>query len=182
MKKALIYWFIFLAILLFFSCKSKQIVHEKETQKQIVFIVKDSTKTIEKSLEIQDSLILVIGDLITGKKQCDSLCTVQMNNLLSKLNAKKTSGKNEFGVFYDKKTKSIKAYANVGQTKTETTTKNETIVASQTKDVHKEVPVVVPFSKEQKFNLWIGRIFWLLLLIYIAYKIINWTKSIVPKS
>jgi hypothetical protein len=180
MKKSLFYWYSFLFILLVFSCKSKQIIHDTVVEKHIFFMQKDSTKTIDKSLAINDSLILVIGDLVTGKKECDSLCAIQVNNLLSKLNAKKTSGKNEFGVFYDKKTKSIKAYGNVGETKTETTTKNETIVASQTKDVHKEVPVVVPFSKEQNFNIWTGRVFWFLLLFFIAYKIIKWTKSIIP--
>lgn len=177
MKKALIYWFTFLLILLAFSCKTPQVLHDKTASLTEVIKTKDSTTIVDRSGEINDSLSIVIGYWKTEKKECDSTCTVALNNMLAQLNYYKKSGNNTFQMHYNPATKTIDVKTKIGETKNETVQTNlTTATATQTATV-REIAVEKPFSREQLFNLWTGRLFWISLICFTAIKIYQKLKN-----
>ncbi len=179
MKKSLILWFAMLTILFIASCKTAQpTIHDTTTIAIAEVTAKDSTKVIDRSLAISDSLNVVIGNLRTGNNLCDSLCKIEVERLLMQINTIKKSGTNSSQVFYDKKTNSINVIATVGENKNENTQTNKSSVAKTAKTQIKEVAVPAEFSKEQKFNLATGRFFWLFLLLYCGLRLYKFTATI----
>ena len=102
------------------GCKAKPIIStDTKEVKQANDILKE--KTIDRNLAIIDSLRILIHTVKTSKPECDSITNAKIDELMAQINAKKQSGDNSFGVYYDKLKKELIAYANVGSTKTEIT-------------------------------------------------------------
>ena len=162
------------------SCKTVLPIAETKTvETSKIIVANDSTKTIDKSLAIRDSLNIIIGDLNTGKRECDSLCKIEIERLLSQLNSYKQSGNNSSQIKYDKTTKSISVITNIGETTNKKTNTNTIKTIDNNKSTVKPIIVDKPFTKEQKFNLWTGRIFWLLLICGLSFTFYNRIKNLV---
>ncbi len=134
--------FLFLTLsFLLVSCKTQIPVMEKEktTDKETIQIEKE--KTTDRNLAILDSLKVLIPIITTTNKECDSVTNAKINEVLSLINSKKISGQNEYGVYYDKLNKMLVSYANVGETKTQSTHNiyNKDKVFIETK--YKEIPI-----------------------------------------
>lgn len=174
-----------IAMLLFFAlltigCKTILPVAETKTiENTKTIVVNDSTKTIDKSLAIKDSLNIIIGELNTGKRECDSLCKIEIERLLSQLNSYKQSGNNSCQIKYDKTTKSISVVTNIGETTNEKTNTKSIKTIDNNKSTVKPIIVEKPFTKEQKFNIWTGRIFWLMLICGLSVTFYNRIKNLV---
>ncbi len=100
-------FFILLACLV--SCGVKRKKVEKE-----VFIEKETdTLFVHTTDKITDTLRIEIPIYKTVKPECDSLLNSEIRNVLSRLSAKKSSGKNNYGVYYDKYHNQLVTYANL---------------------------------------------------------------------
>lgn len=174
--RALIFW---IAVLLIFlagsemliSCKAKKPLVETKT---VIIDNKELTKVkneLNRSKAINDSLFVLFGNIKTAKKECDSVCQEAVDRAMENVNNKKTSGGNNFGVYYDKYKKMLTAYANLEETISERKDSIHTEYKAITIEVLKPVLVPAEFSKEQKFNLWVGRLFWVGVLIGIGLRI-----------
>ncbi len=115
------------------GCKSKSLKNTQIIEKETT-IKKDSVVTIsnneakktkiETNKEILDSLFFAVSDIKTNKQECDSLVNIEVVKALKKLETKKTSGSNEYGLYYDETNKKLVFYVKVGETKN--TTSEET--------------------------------------------------------
>lgn len=161
MKTALAYFFSLLVILFFsslflVSCKSKQPLETKTETKEVNYDSINKLQIITVNKEIIDSLKIVIGRIYTDKKECDSVCQIAVDRLLSQLNTKKTSGDNSFGAFYDKKDKSLNFNARVGATKNDSISFTKIIYRTKTVYSHKDIPVNRSIPKWQLILMIIG--------------------------
>ena len=169
----LLFWLLILGV----SCKSKQPVINNIDNKSTDLYVKDTqTKVVEKTKAINDSLIVAISKISLDNKQCQEDCQKQVDALLNKINSFHSSGDNSSKVVYDTVHKTINVYNHVGATQSSDAKAKHDSIIIQKVYLKKDVPVAIPFTKEQTFNLWTGRIFWLALIVYLAisiYKKIN---------
>lgn len=111
MKKAIIYWFVFLVLILSLSfitsCKSKKVIENTTIEKRNDSLIENSEvkKVIEISKAIKDSNVVNMPDLKTGQgKDCDSSCNENYRQALKTINFYKRSGENSYRMFYDEKT------------------------------------------------------------------------------
>lgn len=153
-NRPLIYWFLFLALLLGFSammisCKPAQQIQEQNQTDTVV------------NREMTDSLRVSIGNVQTGRPDCDSLAQAAFDRLLSQLSLQRTSGNNRLSIDYDRIRKMLVVNTKVGET---TDTK-------ETKHFLVNRYIAAQMTKEEKFNLWAGRALWILLFGWIAAKI-----------
>ncbi|MVO09742.1 hypothetical protein GOQ30_11290 [Flavobacterium sp. TP390] len=123
MKKALAFWFIFLAMILTLSCitscRSKKVTETKTIEKKSDSLVHNTSvkKVVEISKKIKDSSSSYMPDLKTGQgKDCDSLCNEKYRNALKSINFYKKSGENSYKMFYDEKTQFLYTIANMQET------------------------------------------------------------------
>lgn len=153
-NRPLIYWFLFLALLLGFSammisCKPTQQIQEQNRTDTVV------------NREMTDSVRVSIGNVQTGRPDCDSVAQAAFDRILSQLSVERTSGNNRVSIDYDKIRKMLVVNSKVGET---TDTK-------ETKHFLVNRYIAAQMTKEEKFNLWAGRALWILLFGWIAAKI-----------
>lgn len=174
--RALIFW---LAVLLLFlagselliSCKAKKPLIDSKISEVISnekTVVKENN---EKSLAVSDTVFVPVGNIITGSEDCDKKCNDALQKQLQGLNTKKKSGNNETGFYYDKYKKMLVAYSNLGETNSRLRDSISQIYKSDHKSEIKPVLVPAEFSKEEKFNLWVGRLFWVGVFVGIGLRI-----------
>lgn len=172
--QVLIFWsFVALmGIISFFSlgCKSKKPLLETSTtiiDNSELTKVKDELRI---SKAINDSLNLYLGNIRTSKPECDSVCQEAVDRHMAGINSRKQSGGNEAGFYYDKYRKILTAYSKLEETVSQ---RRDSIIIKDKlvyKDRKVEIPVPSEFSKEQKFNLWTGRLFWAGIIIYLLFR------------
>ncbi|MBB1195068.1 hypothetical protein DNC80_15490 [Flavobacterium sp. SOK18b] len=178
MRTALYYFFSLLLILLLssiflVSCKTKQPLIEKN---ETTFVSRDSINNfhiISNNKAIHDSLVVVIGKIKTEKKECDSVCQISVDKLLSQLNSKKTSGDNSSDVFYDPDKNTLNVNTHVGATKNDSVRFTKIIYITKIVYSHKDIPIDKPLSKWQLTLIIIGAI----TLGYLFFKITMLVKS-----
>lgn len=171
MKKALAYFFSMLMILLLtsvlmVSCKSK-IITETKSEKVVNHDSINISKLSIRNQAINDSLKILIGQIYTGRKECDSVCQIAVNQLLSQLNSKKTSGSNSVDVNYNPKDKSLNVNTKVGETKSDSIKLYYYINTTKTIYSHRDVPVKMPLGKFQLFLMISGIIGIAVIIIYV---------------
>ena len=174
-EKALFFWFAALLIFLagsemLISCKAKKPLIETvetDTVKNDFTSVKQQSVV---SLAIHDTVFVPIGNLVTGEANCDEKCNEALQRQLANLNTKKKSGNNEAGFYYDKEKKMLTAYSKLEATNSVLRDSISKIYESYKNNTVKPVLVPAEFDREQKFNLWVGRLFWLGLIIWIFLK------------
>lgn len=161
MKKAIAYFFSLLIILFFsslflVSCKAKKPLETKTEATTINHDSINKSRVITRNAQIIDSLKIVIGRIYTDKKECDSICQIAVDRLLSQLNTKKKSGENSFGAYYDSKDKSLNFNAQIGATKSDSTSVTKIIYRTKTIYSHQDIPVHLPLPKWQLLLMIIG--------------------------
>ncbi|SDZ90607.1 hypothetical protein SAMN05443667_101241 [Flavobacterium gillisiae] len=161
MKKAIAYFFSILIVLLFasvflVSCKAKQPLRETSEKTVINYDSIYRSKISIKNKAINDSLLIVIGKVKTERKECDSVCQIAIDRLLSQLNTKKTSGDNSYSVFYDPGKNTLNLNSVIGETKSDTVTLFRYITKTITLSTHKDVPVETPLPKWQLYLMIFG--------------------------
>lgn len=180
MKKAIAYFFSMLLILLFasmllVSCRTKQPIRETTETAIINYDSIYRSKITTKNKAINDSLLVVIGKVKTERKECDSVCQIAIDRLLSQLNTKKTSGDNSYTVFYDPGKNTLNLNSHVGETKGDIETVFRYITKTVYTSKNKDVPVETPLPKWQLFLIIIGGMtigyFFLKITIFIRSKI-----------
>lgn len=158
------------------SCASKKVVKNTTTLE-----TKEKNDTIKqreviKNLAVVDTLKIPIEKVTTPKADCDSITNEKINEILSRLNIKKTSGENAYGFYYDKLKRELIAYATIGATQ------NEKIVNqyhNQKTIVEKQI-TQVPVKYIPKLVLY-GAIFGVLMLLYNLIKLYLWlTRKSLP--
>lgn len=189
MKKALIYWFVFLITLLVLtSCKCKHQTLNNVTENDSINTTKNVYKfnsVIDRSLAINDVFKIGFPTIVTGAKNvedCDSLCNQKIKEALSNVKTSKTSGNNSYKFYYDKYTNELVLNANLGETINKyqdsvTILKNELSVS---KKQVKEIPVIQPLTKKQLFLQRSGIAFWILLVAVCGWKFFKFYKKINP--
>ncbi len=170
LKFALI-WFGFLLILLLMSsCKSKQVVENSSVQKHYKFEFDSSLVKVTRTLGTIDSLFYFVPRIKLIKPECDSICQEKIDEILSNMNSKKVNGNNSSGFYYDKYKKMLVAYSNLkGSTDSIINSKKGSMDYRYIKIKTTEYRNVL--TKEQKINVWTGRIFWLAFFVFILYKL-----------
>lgn len=168
-------WFLFLIVMLSMtSCGSAKLpttnTIEKNNTVQNDSVNTSTNVTIRPEVEID--IKKEVPEIKTGEKKCDSICNDKVEKLLNSYNQKVKQGKSELSIQYDKNKKLLTLYGKLQSSydsivKTSSSKKKiyyitKTITITKTTN---------ELTKEQKFNVWVGRCFWLLLLIFIIYKI-----------
>lgn len=158
--------FAFALLLVAGSCKAKKA--ESSRTEQFVNTSSSTVKEVNTNAAILDSLKIYVEKIRTSKPECDSVCQIEFDRLLSQLNNHKQSGDNSFGVYYDKYKKLLVAYGTLAATV------NSVETASENRDrfflKETKVPVPAEFTQEQNINIWVGRLFWLLLFAWIIIR------------
>lgn len=150
---------IFLVLVLFLmliSCKTTQPVQEV---KETTIINRDSIALVKQTIrnqEIVDSLKIIIGNVKTEKKECDSVCQTAIDRLLSQLNTSKKSGANSYNVNYNSKDKSLNFNAKIGATENKIVKEYYRITKTIKLYYTKEIPVEKPLAKWQIILMLIG--------------------------
>lgn len=181
MKKAFIYILSVFIILLFsslflVSCKAKQPLQET---KETATVNHDSifqSRVITRNKAIIDSLKIVIGKVKTAKPECDSVCQIAIDRLLSQLNSKKTSGSNSVETNYNPKDNSLNINTKVGETKSDIQKQYYKITSTKTIYSHRDIPVDKPLPKWQLFLMITGAI----TIGYLFLKTTLFIKSKIP--
>lgn len=163
MKKALTYFLSILIVLLFSSlflvgCKAKQPLQEWKETTTINHDSINNVRVIIRSIAINDSLKIVIGKIKTERKECDSVCQIAIDRLLSQLNSKKSSGSNSVETKYDPKDNSLNINTKVGETKSDIQKLYYKITITKTVYSHKDIPIDKPLPKWQLFLMITGAI------------------------
>lgn len=172
----LIIWYAFLLILFLITSASCGSVAKnkdaKEIDTQSSIATSDSTKTkIVIREALNDSLKVKIGEIRTAKPECDSVCQVKIDEILSQIDSKKSSSKSELGFLYDKYKKTLIAYGKIQQSydSIHSSSKVKNYKLKKTLTITKTLEKKL--SKEEKINLWTGRIFWVILILFLGYRI-----------
>ncbi len=176
--KPLGFLFIFLGLLLLFSillisCKAKQNTIENTSELATNRINNTvTTHTITRNPASADSLKRIVDSLRTGNRACDSLCNDRFYRFLQEAEMRRSSGGTATGIYYDKYKKMLVVYSNQAETISELRDKlsEQRFDSIIKKTVTIRIPVPATFSREQKFSLWTGRIFWVILAIYVIYR------------
>lgn len=163
-------WIAFLLFLLFTSCKSQKPIESNTDQKDFRFQFDSSVVKVIKTPGSNDSLFVNVPAVKTSIPKCDSICQVKIDEILKGINSKKTNGKNSSGFYYDSYKKMLVAYNNLkGSTDSIIKTakgKKEYFEIRKTKTITINI-----LTKEQLFNLWTGRLFWVALAVWVVFKI-----------
>lgn len=171
-NRCLALWFAFLILILFVSCKSQQLLENKTNQKHYKFQFDSSLVKITNTPDSNESLFVSVPAVKTVKPECDSVCQAKIDEILKGISSKKINGKNNSGFYYDSYNKMLVAYSNL-KGSTDSIIKNK-----KGKDEYFEIKktntiTVNVLTKEQKFNLWTGRIFWIGFLAWGIIKLRN---------
>lgn len=170
---SLIIWFVFLTVIaVCTSCKSVQtpVVETLKTVEKNNLT--DTTKIlVNRNKAIVDSLKIVIGKYKTAKPDCDSITNAAITDVLSRINSNKSSGDNRLGFYYDKLNQTLVAYGQIAETLE--SIKSSKSVQKEYYNINHTKPIIVEaqFTKEQTFNLWVGRIFWLGLIAFVIWRL-----------
>lgn len=155
-KYLLINIFLIVVLLLMISCKSKQPLQEKTATTIINHDSINLVKLTIRNQEIVDSLKIIIGSIKTEKKECDSVCQIAIDRLLSQLNTSKKSGANSYNVNYNAKDKSLNFNSKIGATENKIYKVYYRITKTVTLYKTKEIPVDKPLPKWQLALMIIG--------------------------
>lgn len=170
LKFALI-WFGFLFILLVMSsCKSKQAAQNSVAQKHYKFAFDSSVVKVTRTLGSIDSLFFYVPRVKLIKPECDSICQEKIDEILSNINSKKINGGNSSGFYYDKYKKMLVAYSNLKGSVDSISNSKKSSTENKYFNITKTI-TVNKLTKEQNFNVWTGRLFWLALFVYSVVKI-----------
>lgn len=168
-KKLLTILFAISTGVLLIGCRSSQpIVTSQQEQIKKEVLTATSTKELEKSGAIIDSLKILIGEIKTAKPECDSITHAKISELLSRLNNHKSSGNNSFGSYYDKLKNELVIYANIAATQNERISDLQSKLISESQK-SKEIKPIKYIPKEVKILAFLG----LLLLLYLLFKILK---------
>jgi hypothetical protein len=128
-------------ILTLFSCASKKIKESSQETKsiQVKEVKRDSVSMIEISRPINDVLKLPVIKSNTSNKKNDSIINAKVDEILSKLNTSKQSGKNGYNLFYDIGRRIINLETSIGETTDQSlivinNSKEETILEETTRE------------------------------------------------
>lgn len=153
----------------------------KANQKTIGETIQDITTTTQSHIEhtnvnraIIDSLGIMIGRIKTARPECDSITQAEIDRVLLQLNRYIQSGENSYRLTYDIYKKILSINTKIGQTR------NTEITDSKSHDRYfiTKVPVYIEkeLTKEQKFNLMVGRGLWALLLLAFGWQLKKWIR------
>lgn len=174
--KCLVFWYAFLLVLLLFSCAKKIVPIETkiETNSEVVEKTSDTNQTtVTNRPAINLEVNKPIPTIVTGvSKNCDSICNLEKEKIFNSLNGKVTQGKSEIRFYYDQYTKTFTAYANLQQSYDSISKTIKTATKSDTKSTNIQKPIIIekPLTKEQTINLWTGRLFWFLLVLFLGWR------------
>lgn len=178
MKKIIAYFISLFMILLgasiiLVSCKTSKKILSTEVTKSTEKTQKDSIKNVVVNQTINDKLITPVFESKTGKVVFDSLVNAKVDEILSKLNTSKSSGENEYKLYYNQLKKQLEFYAKIAETKNENTSTKSNVYKEQ--ESIKQEPVIIekPLTNIQKFFIGLGVGF----LAYQCYRLFIFVKS-----
>lgn len=154
MKKAIVYWFVFLFLLattsfLFVGCGSKKSISEnkeentKETNN--TFVATNDKTTISQAVE--DSILKKIPFIKTGVKDCDSICNEKVDDLLEQLDFYKKSGDNLQQMYYNR----VGRYLTINMKLQETISQLKDSVRVEEKHFTKTITKTITVTKRVRY-------------------------------
>lgn len=154
MKKALIYFLVFLFVLattsfLFVGCGSKKSISEnkeeitKETNN--TFVATNDKTTISQAVE--DSILKKIPFIKTGVKDCDSICNEKVDDLLEQLDFYKKSGDNLQQMYYNRE----KRLLTINTKLQETVSQLKDSVKVEEKKFKKTITKTITITKRERY-------------------------------
>jgi len=129
--------YIILLTLMLTSCLGTKRVVQKELNKSIsekIEVKKDSTNIIEKNKAIKDIVQLLVPKTKSNDSDFNKQVDKKVDETLSKLNTRKTSGDNSYKLHYNLLKRQLEFEAKVGETKNEKIATN----TAKEKDTQKE--------------------------------------------
>lgn len=172
-KKAWLFWAIFLSVLMLtLGCKSTKDVSQNTEVNDYQFKLDSSIVNTKITNPVLFEFEYKIPSISSGKAECDSICKKQLDEILSSINNRFKNGENELKISYDKYNRILKLYNKIKGSKDSINYRIK--VEKKYYKIKKTVTIRITTNKltnEQTFNLWVGRIFWLLLAAFIIYKI-----------
>lgn len=167
------YLLMFFLSILIFSCGTKKSPINESNQSKIITIYKDSIREIVVNKEINDTIYVSVPLRETKDKSLDSLVNVEVQNILKNIRFTKSSGDVKVSVNYDEKTKILSIIIKVPEVKSD----NQKIVKennnTEQKNDIKYVSVPRELTRWQNLQMALGRLFILILLLYISYKFLE---------
>lgn len=149
--------------------------------KESTTVTHTEKKEIDRNKAVADSLLIVIGQIRTSKKDCDSVCQEAVNQMFEQINHKKVSGDNSYGFLWDKHKKLLIAYANLAETVNQKTETGKDSIVYIDRYTKKEIPVTVKYTPwYYKYPAYFGWACFLLLCGYLISKFKLWTLKKLP--
>ncbi|WP_163398143.1 hypothetical protein [Flavobacterium fluviatile] len=161
-----------IVLILLVSCKSKQPIKEVYKEKEINYDSIFHAKNTEINKAIIDSLTIALGKVQTGRKDCDSVCQIALDNVLARLNIKKQSGDNSYDIRYDAATNTLYINNKIGATANKSKIEYRNVGTIKTIYSHRDIPVEIPLKKWQITLMLIGAAS----IGYILIKIVNFIR------
>lgn len=160
---------ILLSVGLLTGCKSSQPVATSNSENIKKEILENRTeKEVIKNQAIIDSLKILIGQIKTSRPECDSIANAEIKKLLSRLNNKKTSGNNSYGIYFDELKNELVSYAQIAETQNEKIIELENKLFAEINKKSESKPVKY-IPKEVRVLALFGS----LTLLYILYRILK---------
>lgn len=173
MKKIII---LVLFVFLLSSCTGvKKFFSKKTTTKDIqkTEINKDSSNVVEKNKAIKDKTIIAIPESETGDRDFDLAVNKAVSNILRSINFQKSSGDNNYKLYYDEKLRELRAEFEIGETK------NKEIITNKNTNIEKTFEeTVIENSKKviKMIPLWL----WLVFIWFFRKSIISVISIFIP--
>lgn len=165
--KALAVWFAFLLATLLLSaltsCSPKKPLADAKTE---ITRWENRTTNTETNRPINDSLAYWIGQIKTARPECDSITRAEIDRVLMQLSRYVKSGDNSYRMSYDMQKKILSLVTRIGETNN-----SETIVEKGENKYFLVNRYTNTLTREQKFHVWLGRLIWIILAVFITWKI-----------
>ena len=152
------------------SCKTQQPINSTDKVEDKVHDTVKIFLNVNHTEAIHDTTKFRTPKFSTGNANCDSVCNLRYTQWLKSLNTKKSSGKNNEGMYYDSIQHMLIQYANLDAKNDSLTKIIKSHSENKSEQTIKEIPVKVPLSNFQNFLIYSGVTLWLVLIVYVGWK------------
>lgn len=161
-------YFAFALLFFLVSCGAKKIVNQTSNTTKIDSVVTEKTTVTEVNNAITDSIIKKIEQANTNNKNCDSLCNLEIDKILSQLEFYKKSGSSEYQILYDQLKKQLTITGKLQKTINEINTEKQDKLIVREIENRVEIPIKQPLPKWQIVLMTIGAIIPFGFLVFVA--------------
>lgn len=160
----------FLIMFIATSCKTQLPINSSDKVSDKIHDTVKIYVNVDHTQAIHDTTKIATPKFSTGNANCDSVCNLRYTQWLKSLNTKKSSGKNNEGLYYDSIQHMLIQFANIGAKNDSLTKIIKTHTENNSEQKVIKIPVKVPLSNFQNFLIYSGVSLWLVLIVYVGWK------------